>query len=59
MALSSDLCNVYIAVADHDSATVHHVELPGGPEEVRAGATERALFHLLRRTGLVVAPAGV
>jgi nicotinamide-nucleotide amidase len=45
---------VYIAVAELDSVKVHHIVLSGKPEEIRSGATELALFHLGRLTGLDV-----
>lgn len=45
---------VYIAVAEVNSMKIHHLVLSGKPEEIRSGATELALSHLRRRTGLDV-----
>jgi PncC family amidohydrolase len=45
---------VYVAVADANSVEIHHVVLSGKPEEIRSGASDLALSHLRRRTGLDV-----
>lgn len=45
---------LFVGVADRDSVRVHHIVLSGGPDEIRASATELALLHLRRRAGLDV-----
>ncbi|HWL50707.1 MAG TPA: CinA family protein [Acidimicrobiia bacterium] len=45
---------LFVGVADRDSVRVHHIVLAGGPDQIRASATEMALLHLRRRAGLDV-----
>ena len=45
---------LFVGVADRDSVRVHHIVLSGGPDEIRASATELALLHMRRRAGLDV-----
>ena len=45
---------LFVGVADENSVRSHHIVLTGGPDEIRASATEMALLHLRRRAGLDV-----
>lgn len=45
---------LFVGVADDQSVRVHHMVLSGGPDRLRAAATEIALLHLRRRAGLDV-----
>jgi PncC family amidohydrolase len=49
------LGTLFVGVADGQTARVHHMVLSGGgPDRLRAQATEIALLHLRRRAGLDV-----
>jgi nicotinamide-nucleotide amidase len=45
---------LYVGLADGQATRVHHIVLSGGPDRLRAAATELALLHLRRRAGLDV-----
>jgi PncC family amidohydrolase len=45
---------LFVGVADGQATRVHHMVLTGGPDQLRAAATELALLHLRRRAGLDV-----
>ncbi len=43
---------LFVGLADSQATRVHHIVLSGGPDRIRAAATELALLHLRRRAGL-------
>lgn len=45
---------LFVGLADNNATRVHHMVLSGGPDRLRASATELALLHLRRRAGLDV-----